>query len=90
MQKVLDEQINPGLAGHGGWAVLLDVQGDTAIIEMGGGCQGCAISQMTLKDGIERAIVANVPEIKQVADSTDHASGANPYYKNEAGESALG
>lgn len=81
VQKVVDEQINPGIAGHGGWVALLDVKGDTAHIEMGGGCRGCAISNQTLKQGIERTILDNVPEIKQVLDSTDHAGGANPYYK---------
>jgi len=93
VQQVVDTQINPGVASHGGWVVLLDVQGDTAYIEMGGGCQGCAISQMTLKDGIEKIITEKVPEIKKVLDHTDHSGGENPYYKEqvEAGsESALG
>ena len=93
VQQVVDEQINPGVASHGGWVVLLDVQGDTAYIEMGGGCQGCAVSQMTLKDGIEKMITEKVPEIKQVLDQTDHTGGENPYYgeKEEAGsETPLG
>jgi Fe/S biogenesis protein NfuA len=80
VQQVVDQQINPGVAGHGGWVVLLDVQGDTAYIEMGGGCQGCAVSQMTLKQGIEKMITEKVPEIKQVLDHTDHSTGENPYY----------
>ncbi|MBN2045233.1 MAG: NifU family protein [Anaerolineales bacterium] len=83
VQQVVDEQINPGVAGHGGWVLLLDVKGDTAYIEMGGGCRGCAISQMTLKDGIERIITEEVPEITQVLDTTDHASGENPYYSED-------
>jgi Fe/S biogenesis protein NfuA len=83
VQQVVDDKINPGVAGHGGWVVLLDVKGDTAYIEMGGGCRGCAISQMTLKDGIERIITEDVPEIKQVLDKTDHAGGENPYYANQ-------
>lgn len=83
VQQVVDDKINPGVAGHGGWVVLLDVQGDTAYIEMGGGCQGCAISQMTLKDGIERIITEDVPEIKHVLDKTDHAGGENPYYADQ-------
>ena len=80
VQDVVDNQINPGVAGHGGWVVLLDVQGDTAYIEMGGGCRGCAISQMTLKDGIERIIKEEIPEILRVLDTTDHSNGENPYY----------
>jgi Fe/S biogenesis protein NfuA len=83
VQQIVDEKINPGVAGHGGWVVLLDVQGDTAYIEMGGGCQGCAISQMTLKDGIEKIITEEVPEIKQVLDKTDHSGGENPYYASQ-------
>lgn len=83
VQQVVDEKINPGVAGHGGWVVLLDVQGDTAYIEMGGGCQGCAVSQMTLKQGIEKVITEEVPEIKQVLDHTDHSGGENPYYANQ-------
>lgn len=83
VQQVVDGQINPGVASHGGWVVLLDVKDDTAYIEMGGGCQGCAISQMTLKDGIEKAITEQVPQIKHVLDHTDHSGGENPYYKEE-------
>jgi Fe/S biogenesis protein NfuA len=47
---------------------------------MGGGCQGCAVSAMTLRDGIETAILANIPEITEVVDTTDHAAGENPFY----------
>jgi Fe/S biogenesis protein NfuA len=93
VQQIVDEQINPGVAGHGGWVVLLDVQGDTAYVEMGGGCQGCAVSTMTLKQGIERIISEEVPEIKRVLDKTDHAGGENPYYATQeqaGGESPLG
>lgn len=80
VQSVIDERIAPSLAGHGGWVELLKVEGDAAIIEFGGGCQGCGMSQMTLKDGIEAAILEDVPEIKRVLDSTDHESGDSPYY----------
>jgi Fe/S biogenesis protein NfuA len=83
VQQVVDNQINPGVAGHGGWVVLLDVNEDTAFIEMGGGCRGCAISQMTLKDGIERMITQEVPEISRVLDTTDHSEGENPYYTED-------
>ena len=80
VQKVIDERIAPSLAGHGGWVELLAVEGETATIQFGGGCQGCGMSQVTLKEGIEAAILQEVPEIKQVLDNTDHDSGANPYY----------
>jgi Fe/S biogenesis protein NfuA len=85
VQKVIDEQLNPSIAGHGGWVALLEVKDETAYIEMGGGCRGCAISQMTLKEGIERAILDFVPEIKKVSDTTDHDGGENPYYAHAPG-----
>ena len=80
VQKVIDDRIAPSLAGHGGWVELLAVDGDAAVIQFGGGCQGCGMSQVTLKDGIEAAILQEVPEIKRVLDDTDHSSGDNPYY----------
>jgi Fe/S biogenesis protein NfuA len=85
VQKVIDQQLNPAIAGHGGYVVLLDIKDEAAYIEMGGGCRGCAISQMTLKEGIERAILDNVPEIKKVVDTTDHDGGTNPYYAHAPG-----
>lgn len=80
IQQVLDDKVAPSLAGHGGWVELTAVEGDAAYIQFGGGCQGCGMSQVTLKEGIETAILAEVPEIKRVLDGTDHASGENPYY----------
>jgi Fe/S biogenesis protein NfuA len=80
VQKVIDERISPSLAGHGGWVELLAVDGDAAVIQFGGGCQGCGMSQVTLKEGIETAILEEVPEIKRVLDDTDHSSGESPYY----------
>lgn len=80
VQTVIERQINPAVAGHGGWVQLLDVRDETAYIEMGGGCQGCAISHMTLKQGIERMIMDAVPQITRVVDTTDHDEGQNPYY----------
>lgn len=80
VQKVIDEKLSPALGGHGGWLELVRVEGDTAYVEFGGGCQGCAGARETLKFGIEQAIVQEVPEIKHVVDETDHAAGAAPYY----------
>lgn len=81
VQQVLDDKVAPSLASHGGWVELTKVEGDAAFIQFGGGCQGCGMSQVTLKDGIEKAILSDVPEIKRVLDGTDHASGTNPYYQ---------
>lgn len=88
VQEVLDQQINPNVANHGGFVSLLDVKDDIAYIALGGGCQGCGMADVTLKQGIEVAIREAVPEIRQVVDSTDHAGGTNPYYQpSKGGES---
>jgi len=81
VQDVLDRQINPGVASHGGFVDLLDVRDGAAYVQLGGGCQGCAQVDVTLRQGIEVAIKAAVPEISRVIDSTDHAAGANPYFQ---------
>lgn len=80
VQKVIIEEINPGVAAHAGWVDLLDVQEDIAYVEMGGGCQGCGLSDVTMKQGIERLIIDRVPQIATVVDTTEHAEGNNPYY----------
>jgi len=80
IRQLLDVQVNPAIAAHGGFANLVKVKRSTAHITMGGGCQGCAMSAMTLRDGIESAILANVPEITTVVDDTDHEVGENPFY----------
>lgn len=90
VQDVLDRQINPGVASHGGVVSLEGIEGDAAIVRLGGGCQGCGSADVTLKSGIEQTILAAVPEIKRVLDTTDHASGTNPYYApSHAGHSPL-
>lgn len=78
--QVIEEQINPAVASHGGYIDLLDVQGSRVFIHMGGGCQGCAMSSATLKHGVETTLRAEIPEITEILDTTDHASGANPYF----------
>ena len=80
VRTLLGERINPALAAHGGFAELVGVEGDKAFVTMGGGCQGCAMSAMTLRDGITKAILEAIPEITEVVDTTDHDQGANPYY----------
>ncbi len=81
VQMVLDQQVNPGVASHGGIVELLEVRDATAYIALGGGCQGCGMADVTLRQGIEVAIKAAVPEIVAIVDTTDHASGTNPYYQ---------
>jgi Fe/S biogenesis protein NfuA len=79
---VLDEQINPAIAAHGGRAELVTVEDGTAYLRLGGGCQGCGMATVTLSQGIEVAILDAVPEVTQVVDVTDHASGTNPYFES--------
>ena len=85
IQKLFDEHINPALADHGGYVTLLDVKDDTAYVALGGGCQGCGMADVTLKQGIEALITEEIPGIRQVVDTTDHASGTNPYYQPAKG-----
>ncbi|REJ83445.1 MAG: iron-sulfur cluster assembly accessory protein [Acidobacteria bacterium] len=80
VQQVIESRINPSIASHGGFVTLLDVKEGVAYIQMGGGCQGCGMADVTLKHGIEGMIREAVPSISQVLDTTDHAAGTNPYY----------
>jgi Fe/S biogenesis protein NfuA len=80
VQELIDTSINPAVAGHGGYVELIDVQDNRVYLQMGGGCQGCGAADITLKAGIERLIKEEIPEVEEVLDTTDHASGVNPYY----------
>ena len=80
VRQLLDGQINPALAMHGGFAALDHVDDAVVYVTMGGGCQGCAVSAMTLREGIARSIKEAIPEVTEVIDTTDHDQGQNPYY----------
>jgi Fe/S biogenesis protein NfuA len=80
VEQLLQEQINPSLAAHGGFAELKGVDNTVVYVTMGGGCQGCAVSAMTLRDGIARSIQESIPEVTEVIDTTDHTAGENPFY----------
>src|SRR3954471_945588 len=82
VQILLEQSINPSLAAHGGFATLVGVKEDTSdvYLTMGGGCQGCAMSRMTLTQGIRASIKEAMPEVNEVVDVTDHAQGDNPFY----------
>lgn len=80
VREVLDQQVNPAIASHGGAITLADVQDTEVYLEMSGGCQGCAMSRLTLRQGVERMLRQAVPELTAVHDVTDHASGVNPYF----------
>jgi Fe/S biogenesis protein NfuA len=82
ISSVLEQSVNPSIASHGGRADLLALDADEGIayLRLSGGCQGCAMSQMTLKQGIETTLLEEVPELKRVVDVTDHGGGENPFY----------
>ncbi|HLM96432.1 MAG TPA: NifU family protein [Acidimicrobiales bacterium] len=79
--NVLDDQVNPSIAMHGGHADLVAVEEGVVYVRLSGGCQGCGLASVTLSQGIEVALRDSVPEIVSVVDVTDHASGANPFYE---------
>ena len=79
--EIVEHQVNPAIASHGGRAELVSVEEPIAYVRLHGGCQGCGMAAVTLHQGIEVAIRDNVPEIEQVIDVTDHASGDNPYFE---------
>jgi len=85
IQELLDTQINPAVASHGGHVELVDVHDDSVYIRFGGGCQGCGMVSVTLNQGVEQAIRAAFPEIREIVDVTDHAAGTNPYYQSSKG-----
>ncbi len=87
IKALLDERVNPSVEAHGGYISLIDVKDHTAYIRLEGGCQGCGMADVTLKQGVERMILDAVPTITAVLDVTDHASGENPYY--DPGKSGL-
>ena len=82
IQGLLESTINPSVASHGGHISLIDVDGARAYIRMEGGCQGCGMADVTLKQGVQVEIQKVVPTIREVLDVTDHAGGTNPYYQS--------
>ena len=83
IEELFNTSINPQIASHGGVISLIAVEGRTAYVEFGGGCVGCGMLNVTLKQGVEVAVKEQVPDIDEIVDTTDHASGTNPYYKPE-------
>jgi len=79
--RLFDEQVNPMVARHGGRVELIDVQDAVVMLRMGGGCQGCGMADVTLRQGIEGMLSQHIPEVRGIVDITDHTSGANPYFQ---------
>ena len=80
VHDLFDQQVNPMVARHGGHVELIDVQDAIVLLRMGGGCQGCGMASVTLRQGIEGMLQQHLPEVKGILDITDHASGTNPYF----------
>jgi len=78
--ELFDSQVNPMVARHGGRVELIDVQDAVVMLRMAGGCQGCGMADVTLRQGIEAMLQQAVPEVKGIVDITDHTAGANPYF----------
>ncbi len=81
MQQLLDEQINPMVAAHGGFIDLINIEDGRVYLEFGGGCKGCGMVDATLKQGVEVIVKEQIPDIVEILDVTDHANGTNPYFK---------
>ena len=80
LQELIDNSINPSIAAHGGAVELVSIKSGTAYLKMLGGCQGCGMAAVTLRQGIEKQVLSTIPEIERISDVTDHAAGENPYY----------
>ena len=80
VQDLLDQETNPSIAAHGGMISIVKVQDRKLYIEMSGGCQGCAASQVTLRQGFELMVRRVAPEVIDIIDATDHGAGASPFY----------
>jgi Fe/S biogenesis protein NfuA len=90
VRYVLEAEVNPKLASHGGRVTLLEITADGAVLlQFGGGCHGCGMVDVTLKQGVEKTLREKVPEITAVRDATDHAVGEKPYYAKAEGKSAI-
>jgi Fe/S biogenesis protein NfuA len=81
ISEVIETQVNPAVAMHGGRIGLVDVRDDVVYVQLAGGCQGCGMATVTLKQGVERMLKQMFPQIREVVDVTDHSSGSNPYYQ---------
>ena len=80
VKHVIEMQVNPAIASHGGSVTLVEVRDDVVYLEMMGGCQGCGMAAVTLAQGIRRIIMESVPEVRDIVDVTNHEAGDNPYY----------
>lgn len=90
VRYVLASEVNPRLAAHSGEVKLVSIEADaTVVLQFGGGCHGCGMVDVTLKQGVEKTLREHIPEIAAVRDATDHSTGKKPYYKKHEGKSAM-
>jgi Fe-S cluster biogenesis protein NfuA len=89
VEELLERQVNPAVAAHGGHIAVEKVEGGSVYLRMSGGCQGCAASAATLREGVERMLRAALPQIVQIVDVTDHEAGENPFYDSNDGPSPV-
>jgi Fe-S cluster biogenesis protein NfuA len=80
VNDLFEQEVNPMVARHGGRVELIDVQDAVVLLRMGGGCQGCGMASVTLRQGIEGILTQHIPEVQGIMDITDHTSGTNPYF----------
>jgi len=89
VRDLLDRQVNPAVAAHGGHISAEGAEGGTVFLRMSGGCQGCAASAMTLRQGVERMLRAALPHLREIVDMTDHDAGTTPFYADGTGPSPV-
>ncbi len=80
LQELLDNEVNPSIASHGGYIDLVDFKDKKAYVAMGGGCQGCGMARVTLREGVETRVRELIPEVEEIIDVTDHSAGQNPHH----------
>lgn len=80
VHQIMEMELNPALASHGGWVNLVKVEDNKVYVTLAGGCQGCAMANMTIKNGIEAKLKELIPEVEEVIDVTDHTAGGHPHY----------
>jgi len=80
VQTIIDEEVNPLVASHGGKVLLVDVSDGEVVVSFGGGCQGCSAVDATLKNSVEKMIMGKLPEVTKITDATNHAAGSKPFY----------
>ena len=81
IKYIIDSEINPSLASHGGFVTLVDIVDNKVILRFGGGCHGCGQADLTLKEGVEKTLLSRLPELKGIRDVTDHSDSTNAYFK---------